>query len=279
MDVPFTKMHGAGNDFVVIDHRAPFLPPGREALFAAMCDRRRGIGADGVLLLERDAAADFAMVYYNADGRPADYCGNGARCLARFALERGLGRGNRVRFRTAAGEQSAERLEDGRLTVAFGSVERAGAPLTVDAAGRGFEGCLIGAGVPHFVVGVERVEDVPLADWAPALRHHARFGAGGANVDFVARLAPGRVAMRTYERGVEAETLACGSGAIASAVWAAAAGERPPIAVLTAGGDALIVSLEDDAADPRRWRVLLTGPAEVVFEGTWRAAAASPAAR
>ena len=271
MSIRFAKMHGAGNDFVVIDHRVPFLPDDPRALVAALCDRRRGVGADGVLLLERDAELDFAMRYYNADGQPADYCGNGARCLARFALDLGLGAGDQVRFRTAAGPQSAVRLADGRLAVAFGTVARAGEPITVEAAGRAFEGRLIVAGVPHFVVGVGPVEDVPLAEWAPALRHHPRFGAAGANVDFVARLEPGCVAMRTYERGVEAETLACGSGAIASAVWAAAAGERPPIAVLTAGGDTLIVSLEE-AADPRLWQVRLTGPVEAVFSGEWTGA-------
>jgi len=278
--IRFRKMHGAGNDFVVIDHRAPFLPGARAALFAAMCDRRRGVGADGVLLLEPEPGADYAMRYYNADGHPADYCGNGARCLAGFALDLGLGADRRVRFRTAAGVQTAERLSDGRLTVAFGTVARAGDAIAVEATGRSFEGCLIEAGVPHFVVGVERVGDVPLETWAPPLRRHARFGDGGANVDFVARLGPARIAMRTWERGVEGETLACGSGAIASAVWAARAGERPPIAVLTSGGDTLIVSLEEDPDDPRVWRVQLTGPVETVFEGEWTAAQdAAPDAR
>jgi diaminopimelate epimerase len=277
--IPFLKMHGAGNDFVVIDHRTPLLPADPGALVAAMCDRRRGIGADGVLLLERDPDLDFAMRYFNSDGRPADYCGNGARCLARLALDLGLGAAGRVRFRTAAGVQSAERLDDGRLAVAFGRVARAGDPFAVEAAGRSFEGCLIGAGVPHFVVGVERVEAVPLEHWAPALRRHERFGAAGTNVDFVARIAPARVAMRTYERGVEAETLACGSGAIASAVWAAGAGERPPIAVLTAGGDTLMVSLEEDPSDPSAWQVRLTGPVEVAFTGEWTAGPGAAAAR
>jgi diaminopimelate epimerase len=274
--IPFVKMHGAGNDFIVVDHRVPLLPTDPGALVAAMCDRRRGVGADGVLLLESDPELDFAMRYWNADGRPADYCGNGARCLARFALDRGLGRDGRVRFRTAVGVQEAERLADGRLAVTFGKVARDGEALSLEAAGRRFEGCLIGAGVPHFVAGVERLAEVPLGDWAPALRHHPRFGAAGANVDFVERLAPGRVAMRTWERGVEGETLACGSGAIATAVWAARAGERPPIAVLTAGGDTLIVSLDEAAGAPHLWQVRLTGPAQAVFDGEWTGADEGP---
>jgi diaminopimelate epimerase len=266
MSVRFIKMHGAANDFVVIDHREPWLEAPVEPLFARLCDRRRGIGADGVLLLERDGDLDFAMRYYNADGRPAEFCGNGARCLARLALDLGLGRGGEVRFRTDAGVQRARRSADGRgIELEFGRVET-GAERAVEAAGRRFEGRALRPGVPHFVVPVERVEWVPVADWGAALRHHAAFGPAGTNVDFVARLQPGRLAMRTYERGVEAETLACGSGAIASAVWAHLGGDPSPVRVLTAGGDELIVGLKPagDGLDAS-----LTGPAEVAFRGEW----------
>ncbi len=261
----FTKMHGAANDFVVLDHREPFLPADRVALFARLCDRRRGIGADGVLLLERDAGTDFAFVYHNADGVVAEFCGNGARCLARFALDLGLGSGGRVSFRTAVGEKSAARLADGRIALEFGPV---GEPerMCLPAAGREFAGAFIVAGVPHFVVPVSSVTDVPLAAWGPPLRAHARFGARGANVDFVTRAADGCVHMRTFERGVEGETLACGSGAIATALWAVADGAAAPVTVRTAGGDDLVVSFESGA---RPLAATLTGPAEVVFTGRW----------
>ena len=268
MSFPFRKMHGAANDFVVLDHRRPFLPAdpaARTALFARLCDRRRGIGADGVLLLETDAALDFAFVYHNADGGPADFCGNGARCLARFALDLGLGGNGRVRFRTPVGEKRAEALSDGRIALAFGAVG-APEPVRVEAGGRGFQGVFVLAGVPHFVVPVERVEDVPLAAWAPALRRHARFGGAGANVDFVARRGAGGVAMRTFERGVEGETLACGSGAIASARWAAGDEPSAPVVVRTAGGDDLVVSF---ARESGSIAATLTGPAETVFTGEW----------
>lgn len=273
MTIPFLKMHGAGNDFVVIDHRRPFLSGALESRLARWCDRRRGVGADGVLLLESDPELDFAMRYFNADGRPADYCGNGARCLARFALELGLGAGSprRVRFRTAAGVQEARETGPGRVEVRFGRVASAGEACSVAAEGRTFEGLLITAGVPHFVTPVERVEWVPVAEWGTALRHHPRFGPAGANVDFVTALGPGRVAMRTYERGVEGETLACGSGAIASALWAAAGGASSPVAVLTAGGDELSVSFERREGG---FDVSLSGPAEVSFRGMWTDAAA-----
>jgi diaminopimelate epimerase len=267
MKIPFLKMHGAANDFVVIDHREPFLGRPLDLLVRRLCDRRRGVGADGVLLIERDPEHDFAMRYWNADGRPAEFCGNGARCVARLALALGLGRDGRVSFRTDAGVKQARASADGRgIELDFGRVEVPGPAVTIGAAGRSFTGRAVRAGVPHFVVGVERLEWIPLAEWGPALRHHARFAPEGANVDFVARLGPGRVAMRTYERGVEAETPACGSGAMATALWAVAEGERPPIAVMTAGGDELNVRLRDaDGA----YDVTLAGPAEVAFRGEW----------
>lgn len=269
MSLPFVKMHGAANDFVVIDHREPFLPADPRALFAALCDRRRGVGADGVLLLERHAELDFAMRYHNADGEAAEFCGNGARCLARFALERGLGAGGSVAFMTAAGPKRARALADGRIALEFGAVAD-GERLRIEVAGQPIEGRLVVAGVPHFVVGVPDVAQVPLASAAPPLRRHARFGAAGANVDFVAPRADGRVAMRTYERGVEGETLACGSGAIASAVWAALdAGAASPVTIRTAGGDDLVVDL---SAAPGGRLATLTGPAEVAFTGEWPAA-------
>ena len=271
MRIPFLKMHGAANDFVVVDHREPFLAEPLADLVLRLCDRRRGVGADGVLLVERDPEHDFAMRYYNADGGVAEFCGNGARCVARLALDLGLGRDGGVRFRTAAGVMGARRSPDHRgIELSFGSVARPTEPLRVEAAGRSFEGQVVVAGVPHFVVPVERVEWVPVQEWGAALRHHPRFEPGGANVDFVARLGPGRVAMRTYERGVEGETLACGSGAMSVATWSVAAGDRSPVAVVTAGGDELVVRLEPEQGG---WKVTLTGPAEIAYRGEWNEAA------
>jgi len=268
MAIPFLKMHGAANDFVVIDHRRRFLPESLEPLVARLCDRRRGVGADGVLLLESAPDHDFAMRTFNSDGRPAEYCGNGARCLARLALDLGLGSGDgRVRFRTAAGVQEARRSADGRgIELHFGILPSDGEACEVEAAGRRFEGRLIRAGVPHFVTPVEHLERAPVVEWGSALRRHQRFGPAGANVDFVALLDAGRIAMRTYERGVEAETLACGSGAIASALWAASRGEASPVSVVTAGGDELAVSFHRAGGG---FDVSLIGPAEVVFAGEW----------
>ena len=268
MAIPFLKMHGAANDFVVIDHRHTFLPADVSVLVRQWCDRRRGVGADGVLLLERSHVADAAMRYFNADGGAADYCGNGARCMARYALDLGLGHAGRVVLETAVGLQQGQR-SGAAIEIHFGRVAAPSEPLVVEACGRSFSGRTVTAGVPHFVVEAELLERVDLAAWGSGLRHHERFGAGGANVDFVSRRGAGVVAMRTYERGVEGETLACGSGAIASALWAAASGAPAPVRVETAGGDELIVGFtqHEDAYD-----VTLTGPAEVAFRGEWREA-------
>lgn len=265
MTIPFVKMHGAGNDFVVVDHREPFLPADSGALFAAMCDRRRGVGADGVLLLERSERADFAMRYFNSDGGHADFCGNGARCIARFALQVGLGASGSVSFETAVGDKSARLLPDGRIELAFGAVDAA-EPRKVNACGRDFTGRFVVTGVPHFVVGVPDVAGVEFAAWSPALRAHSGFGAAGANVDWASSLADGRVAMRTWERGVEGETLACGSGAIATALWAVAEGASSPVTVRTAGGDDLVVAFTET---PQGRLATLTGPAVVVYGGAW----------
>ena len=170
-----------------------------------------------------------------------------------------------MRFRAGAGDKAATALAGGGLGLEFGAVGGA-EPVRVELRGRTFEGVFVIAGVPHFVVPMEQVADVPLREWAPGLRRHERFGAAGANVDFAARRADGRVDMRTYERGVEGETLACGSGAIAVARWAVGADAAAPVTVRTAGGDDLVVRFEQQEG---RLAATLMGPAETVYTGQW----------
>ena len=273
MVIPFLKMHGAANDFVVIDHRRPFLPRELGELVARLCDRRRGIGADGVLLLEAGSGADASMRYFNADGGAADYCGNGARCLARLGLDLGLGHAGRLRLETAVGVQTARRVGSG-IEIEFGYVEAPSEPLRLEACERSFTGRAVRAGVPHFVVEFEDLKGAAVTEWGRSLRRHPQFGPEGANVDFVARRGEG-VAMRTYVRGVEGETLACGSGAIATAIWAASEGLGSPVRVLTSGGDPLIVGFVRRGSG---YDVTLTGPAEVAYRGEWRDTADSVSA-
>jgi diaminopimelate epimerase len=267
--IPFVKMHGAANDFIVIDGRGRESGGMRTEWIATVCDRRRGVGADGLLLLEPAPGHDFAMRYWNRDGQPAEFCGNGARCIARFALDLGIGSGGTVRFTTAVGPMSARREADDRIALAFGRIERAGEPLTLEAAGRRFTGRFVRAGVPHFVTPVPDLAAAPLDTWGRALRSHPYFGAEGVNVDLV-EPRDRAIAMRTFERGVEGETLACGSGAMAVALWQAAEGAGSPVSVRTAGGDTLSVAF---APRDGAWDVTLIGPAVVAFTGVWDDAA------
>ena len=177
-----------------------------------------------------------------------------------------------MRFATDAGVKRGWRSPGGAVTLEFGPVEP-GSARRVESAGRAFEGRFVVAGVPHFVVpvgavGLSRVGDVPLGEWARPLREHAGFGPSGANIDFVAPLGPSALAMRTYERGVEGETLACGSGAIASALWAVESGVPAPVTVRTAGGDDLVVAF---SGTPPARTATLTGPAEIAYTGVWDA--------
>ncbi len=282
-------MHGAGNDFVVVDRRAlPALAGAGEeevaAFVRAVCDRRRGVGADGVLFLDAagdDAAAglDFHMRYFNRDGGRATLCGNGGRCLAAFAAARGLGRDGRLVFASDAGRHEANVRGD-RVELLIGDIV---APRL----DRGFltpagevRAGQVTVGVPHVVIEVEDVDAVDLAKFAPPLRAHSDLGPAGANVDVAQVTGPDRVRLRTFERGVEGETLACGTGAAATAIVLVAAGRvRAPVTLAVASGDELVVSFERSAAAFRA--VTLSGPVVTSFEGSysWLEPGASPRPR
>ncbi len=261
----FTKMNGAGNDFVLIDNRAGSvrLTP---AQIERICDRHRGIGADGVLLLEESSnSADFRMRYYNRDGGEAEMCGNGARCFARFANKVAGARG-KFSFETPAGVIGAELHGDlVTLNMSEPSDLRLSVPLTID----GEEAMIhcINTGVPHVVVPVARIDVVHVNTQGAAIRWHKMFSPKGANVNFIEKRGPKRIAIRTYERGVEDETLACGTGVVASAlIFAASEKVSGPIGVLVRGGNELQVGF--DKIDNGFGNVTLTGPAEFVFEGS-----------
>lgn len=261
----FTKMNGAGNDFVLLDNRSGELALSRQQI-ARLCDRHRGIGADGVLILEQAAnGADFRMRYYNADGGEAEMCGNGARCFARFA-SRTAGPREEISFETPAGVIGAELLGDlVRLKMSEPRDLQLGLELTIH--GQSIKADYVDSGVPHVVVPVEDVDQVEVYSLGNKLRFHPRFAPRGANANFAEKRGARRIAIRTYERGVEAETLACGTGVVASAIlFAAGENVSGPIEVIVRGGDTLEVDFKrsGDAFS----NVTLTGPADFVFDGT-----------
>jgi len=261
----FTKMDGAGNDFILIDNRAGDIHLNRSQI-ARLCNRHRGIGADGILLLECPSDhADFRMRYFNADGGEAEMCGNGARCFARFA-NKVAGVEGKISFETPAGVISAKFAGDlVTLQMTEPTDLRLSVPLQIGAEKKIVH--FINSGVPHVVVPVAQVDDVDVSLEGSALRHHEAFSPKGANVNFIEKRGADKIAVRTYERGVEDETLACGTGVVASALIFAATGNvKGPIGVISRGGDELQVGFEK--IDKQFRNVTLTGPAEFVFEGT-----------
>ncbi len=267
MQLKVFKYEGAGNDFVALDDRGGALPSGedRANLARALCDRRRGVGADGVLVVERPRTApDFAMRYYNADGSEGEMCGNGARCIAAFALSLGAA-GRAMAFDTQAGVYRARMLDDGGVEVAFPDVDSRPEPRPVDAWDIDF----IVVGVPHAVVWVENVEVVDIETNGRNLRYHEVFAPSGANVNFATADSDDRVRVRTYERGVEAETLACGTGSVSTVLSHARrrnlAGPRR-VTVIPTSGDPLTIGFEPTPAGARN--VTLAGPARFVFSST-----------
>jgi diaminopimelate epimerase len=260
----FTKMNGAGNDFILIDNRAGDVHLERSQI-VRLCDRHRGIGADGILLLEKATnRADFRMRYFNADGGEAEMCGNGARCFARFANKVARAQ-TKISFETPAGVISAELVGDAvRLHMTEPTDLRLDIELPL--ANKNKTVHFINSGVPHVVIPVPRIDDVDVRRQGSAIRYHKIFSPKGANVNFIEKRGPKKIAVRTYERGVEDETLACGTGVVASAlIFAASENANGPISVIARGGDELRVGFEKSHGQFRN--VTLTGPAELVFEG------------
>lgn len=265
MRLDFTKMNGAGNDFVLLDGRAGNLRLRREQV-VRLCDRHRGVGADGVIVLRPCATgrADWAWDFHNRDGSEATMCGNGARCFARY-VQRRTGHQEGLTFETGAGV----------ITAAFRG-ELVAIQLTPPTDLR-LDLCLrlsmgearvhsVNTGVPHAVLFVPDADQAMIGQLGPELRHHAAFAPQGTNVNFVQVLGPGRIRVRTYERGVEGETLACGTGVTASAlITARVYGFGPPVRVRVQGGDELEVGFR--AAADGFSDVSLTGPADFCFEG------------
>jgi diaminopimelate epimerase len=265
MVLDFTKMNGAGNDFVLGDNRAGQISLSTEQI-VRLCDRHRGVGADGVMLLvpARSGRADWAWDFYNSDGSVAEMCGNGARCFARY-VQKTVGLNGDFTFETAAGIISASfngPLVTVNLTKPKDLQLHQNVPLATGVATIHS----LNTGVPHAVLYVPDADKAMVRVLGPEIRRHAHFGPRGTNVNFVQVLGPNHIRVRTFERGVEGETLACGTGVSAAALISARVhGFTAPVKVQVQGGDFLQVSFREvhGAFDDVR----LTGPADFVFTG------------
>lgn len=261
----FSKYSGCGNDFILIDHRSPFLNVSKE-LVLRLCQRQTGIGADGLILLEKSSSQDFKMRIFNADGSEAEMCGNGIRCLGAFLLELGYPK-QAYTIETMERKLSLEFTEKG-IKVAMGDPKdiRSHVPLEIE--GQNLLCYTLDTGVPHAVVFVDDVEKVHVVALGQKIRYHTSFLPKGTNANFVEKDSPRQISIRTYERGVEDETLACGTGATASALAAALQWNlKAPITVKTRSQDSLEIDFVKNQ-DQTFTQVSQTGPAHKTFSGT-----------
>lgn len=261
----FYKMSGSGNDFVMFDARSE--PAGdleRPEAIRAMSARGTGIGADGVVFLEPSDEADLQIRYFNSDGSLASLCGNATLCSTRLAVELGMADPSGFRIRTGAGVLDA-RIRDGRPEVDLAPVSGVSVDGPIEVRAPELRAGYLTAGVPHVSILVPDVDDVDVVGRGRPIRHDRRLR-HGANVNFVAATGDGRWRIRTYERGVEAETLACGTGAVATAILLTEWGEADgAVELMTRSGRSLHVRLRKDGAGA--WHPSLSGQAVVVYHG------------
>jgi len=263
--VPFFKMQGGGNDFVLVDHRRGFIPEAEQPQFARrVCHRQLGAGADGLILIEATPTADFRWRFYNADGSEPEMCGNGGRCAARFAVLSSIAP-ETLSFETLAGTIKAE-VKGRRVKLLMAGVGDMNLNQTIPLDEANVQAHFVRVGVPHLVVPVDDLEAALVTEWGRLLRFHQMFQPAGTNVNFARFTGPQALAIRTYERGVEDETLACGTGAVASALIAARLGQAvSPVTVHTRGGEALTVYFTPQGE--AFTEIFLEGDALVSYQG------------
>jgi len=252
----FQKYHGAGNDFILLDNRSGTFQPDKNVI-EEMCKRRFGIGADGLMLLEKASEYDFSMRYYNSDGRESTMCGNGGRCMVAFARSLGL-IDRQTTFLATDGPHQASIQDDGRVSLKMQDINEVRHHQGHD---------VIDTGSPHYIVWVHDPGQVRVLDEGSAIRHDPDISPDGVNVNFVTMAENGHIHIRTYERGVEDETLACGTGSVAAAISAhlRKPSDKSSYIIHALGGDLGVEFQEDEQGIFRE--VWLTGPAQWVFEG------------
>ncbi len=266
MKFDFWKMHGASNDFILVDDRRQTFPVHDHAWIAAITARRTGVGSEGVLLIQPSSMADFRMRFFNPDGGEVDMCGNGARCIARLAHEIDAAPAN-MRIETPAGIVRAEARGD-QVQLVMTEPHTWDMNQRIELAGRAYTYHFVNTGVPHVVMEAPDLQAVNVPSLGAEIRYHAQFAPKGTNANFIALDEQGRLHVRTYERGVEAETLACGTGMVACGLIAGKLGRvHPPVRVIPASGDVLEVGYELTTGSATN--VTLLGPAVHVFKGTF----------
>jgi len=266
-------MNGSGNDFILIDNREAVIELDPAVLARLACRRKLSIGADGLILIENANGCDFQWQFFNSDGSRAEMCGNGARCAARFAYLKGIA-GRRMTFMTDAGLISAE-ISDrmARVGMTKPCDLRTDYPLALESGTLLIS--ILNTGVPHAVLEVDDLAAVDVVGVGRAIRRHHAFAPAGTNANFVGLLTEGSIAVRTYERGVEDETLACGTGAVASALVSAHRYDwRSPVAVLTHSGGRLTVHFQ--RVGKEFTAVFLEGDARIVYTGEIQEEALEP---
>jgi diaminopimelate epimerase len=263
--IEFTKMNGCGNDFILIDNRDCRLEESQlPALVTGICRRGLSVGADGVILIEPSAQADFRWRFFNADGSPGEMCGNGARCAARFAVLHGIA-GRELRFETAAGLITA-RVEGMQVRVNLTDPGELTLDRPLSLSGGEWRVATVNTGVPHVIARVPDVDALDVVAIGREIRRHPDFAPAGTNANFISMDAAGAILIRTYERGVEDETLACGTGAAAGALVAAETlGAASPVRLRTRSGEVLTVHFSRRGG--RFCDLLQEGPARLVFTG------------
>jgi diaminopimelate epimerase len=264
--IPFYKMSGSGNDFIIIDNREKVVPEDDlQGFIARICRRKMSVGADGLILVENTEQADFKWRFYNSDGSVAEMCGNGARCVARFAYQNGIV-GERMSFETLAGVVHAEVIEK-RVKISMPDPFELILDENLEIAQGNITMSNVNTGVPHVVIETPTLDKAEVVALGREIRHHSRFSPAGTNVNFVsAGSSDNMITIRTYERGVEDETLACGTGAVAASIVRASKSKiDSPVKVLTRSGEQLMVYFDQEEGTFSN--IYLEGDARIIYRG------------
>jgi len=279
VEIKFKKYSGAGNDFVLIDKSENSNLNLSSDLIVKICDRRNGIGSDGILFIVDDVETDFGLFYYNADGSLGSLCGNGSRCAIKYAYLSKKFKGSSTNFVCGNRHYKGEVFENGEVKFYLQNPTDLKMDLEIEAFNQKFDACFINTGSPHVVIKAENIikkdedgstkkyniSNLPVYKLGKELRYHKLFEPKGTNVNFI-QIIDCKVHIRTYERGVEDETLACGTGSVASAlICSITDGLKSPISLITKGNDELKVEFEKN--DDLFFNIALIGPAKEIFSG------------